>query len=74
MLYDEYRTHKILKGRTYISQVPQIQDFNFKDHCPDFVNNYASRNEFQGLNFCGMRVICKNSKIYSPRNLYEYSS
>ena len=60
-----YCTRTNLRG-TYISRMLQIQhfhDFIFEDHCPDFVNDYASRNEFQGLNFCGIHVIRKNSKI-----------
>ena len=55
--------------------MPQIQhfhDFIFKDYWPDFVNDYVSRNEFQGLNFCGMNVICKITKFTSLENLYEY--
>ena len=49
--------------------MPQMQHFDnfiFKDLWPDFVNDYASRNEFQGLNFHGIHVIRENSEIYVP--------
>ena len=39
-----------------------------------FVNDFASRNEFQGLNFRGKHVICENSKIYIPHKLYKYGT
>ena len=50
-----------------MQQIQHFRNYIFKDHWPDFVNDYASRNEFQGLNFCGMHVIRKNSKIYISR-------
>ena len=51
---------------TYILRILQIQHFHssiFEDHWPDFVNDYASRIEFQGLNFCGMHVILEKSDL-----------
>ena len=47
-------------------QTQHFHDFIFKDHWPDFPNDYARKNEFQGLNFRGMHVIHENSKIYVP--------
>jgi len=47
--------------------MPQIQhfhDFIFEDYWADFANDYASKNEFQGLNFRAMHVIHENSEIY----------
>ena len=55
-----------------MSQMPQIlHSHNFNSFLRIivmiFVNDFASRNEFQGLNFHGMHVICENSKMYVPR-------
>ena len=57
--------------------MPQIQyfhDFIFEDHWPDFVNDFASRNKFQGLHFRGMHITvsAKIAKFMFLENLYEY--
>ena len=46
-------------------QIQHFPDFIFEDHWP--VNDYASINDFQALNFCSMHVINKKIKIYVPR-------
>ena len=38
-------------------QIQHFHNFIFEDHWPDFVNDYASRNKFQG-----MHIICENGK------------
>ena len=41
-------------GGTCVFEMIQIQHFHifiFKDHSPDFVNNYVAEMNFQGVNF-----------------------
>ena len=65
---------QIFEGRSYISQMPQIQhfcDFIFEDHRISFRGHYYKIN-FRGLNFRGLHVICENSEICVPRKV-QYS-
>ena len=55
---------QIFKGHKYTLWIPQIQ-YIFKDYWHDYVSDDVSRNGFQGLNFCGMRIIYENSNIYA---------
>ena len=66
----EYCTHTKFRGMN-TSRIPQIQHLHnciFKDHWPDFVNDYVNR---QGLNFRGMHIIFQKSKIYVPQKFTE---